>query len=251
MRAVYLVLGLLVFLFAINFLDKCEEGKFLRFAGKDYCVPRASSIYMSGGGFFNALFLPPSDQLDSGENQQIFVVSSAAVRKAIPGVQHSTINDGSVKHHLQFLVFSLSKEDLEKTRFTSTAIINMVLGIGEWSNYHKGQQVSALPFTDWMRISYDSDRDGTTEGSWYIFKEYPEISDGYSSNPGNFIGNCMYQNFKIHSSETTCRVRFVDKESGFLIKFWLTEDSLYLKDQVGAYLVQQIRSWEFKESEKN
>ena len=44
---------------------------------------------------------------------------------------------------------------------------------------------------------------------------------------------------------------YVDEEQGFYIKFRLTEDSLYLKDQVGAYLVKQISSWELKESEKN
>ena len=251
MRAVYLVLGLLILLLAINILDKCEEGKFLRFAGKDYCVPRESSIYMSGGGFFNALFLPPSGQLDSGENQQIFVVSSAAVRKAIPGVQHSTINDGSVKYHLQFLVFGLSKKEIKKGYLTSTAIIDIVLGIGEWSEVFKDPKVSTIPFTDWIRVTQGSYQDGASKGSWYVFKKFPEFSDGYTSNPGNFVASCMSLGSKIYPLETTCGTSYVDEEQGFYIKFRLTEDSLYLKDQVGAYLVKQISSWELKESEKN
>ena len=127
----------------------------------------------------------------------------------------------------------------------------MVLGIGEWSNYHKGQQVSTIPFTDWIRVTQGSYQDGASKGSWYVFKKYPEFSDGYNSNPGNFIASCMSLGSKIYPLETTCRTSYIDEEQGFYIKFRLTEDSLYLKDQVGAYLVQQIRSWELKESEKN
>ena len=251
MRAVYLVLGLLILLLTINFLDKCEEGKFLRFAGKDYCVPRESSIYMSGVGFFNALFLPLSGQLDSDKNQEIFVVPIGNLKSAIPEVKDRTTKNGSIYPHIQALVFAISKQELPKFYLTSTAIIDIVLGLGEWSEVFKDPKVSTIPFTDWIRITQGSYLDGASKGSWYVFKKYPELTDGSSSNPGNFVATCMSQGSKIYPLETVCGTSYVDEEQGFYIKFRLTEDSLYLKDQVGAYLVKQISSWELKESEKN
>ena len=153
MRAVYLVLGLLILLLTINFLDKCEEGKFLRFAGKDYCVPRESSIYMSGGGFFNALFLPPSDQLDSSKNQEIFVVPIEILKSAIPEVKDRTTKNGSIYPHIQVLVFAISKQQMPKFYLTSTSILDIVLSIGERSEGFKDPRAEMVKDRFIMRLA--------------------------------------------------------------------------------------------------